>query len=218
MLLEVEHKMSTPFHPQGNSRVERMVKVVGNLISAFCETYKTWDKNLPLLTLAYRSTVHEVTGFTPNYIMTGREVSLPLDIMFGSLTDQEKVTAPEYVQRLQSRLKTCFQEVREHLRKFGERQKRYYNLSTHGTAYQPGDMVYLRETTRKKQVSPKLMPKWKGPYLIIGRFGTVYEVMTTFKVSKLYHFDLLKPCHGNMPPWIKRAKRRFLSEMDKTQA
>ena len=150
--------------------------------------------------------------------MTGREGSLPLDIMFGSLTDQGKVTAPEYVQRLQSRLKTCFQEVREHLKKFGERQKRYYNLSTHGTAYQPGDMVYLRETTRKKQVSPKLMPKWKGPYLIIGRFGTVYEVMTTFKVSKLYHFDLLKPCHGNMPPWIKRAKRRFLSEMDKTQA
>ena len=54
LLLDVSHKMSTPFHPQGNSRVECMVKVVGNLISAFCQTYTQWDKNLPLLTLAYR--------------------------------------------------------------------------------------------------------------------------------------------------------------------
>ena len=91
-LLEVQHKMSTPFHPQGNSRVERMVKVVGNLISAFCQTYKNWDKNLPILTLAYRSTVHEVTGFTPNYVMTGREIALPLDIMLRTLNQDDKTT------------------------------------------------------------------------------------------------------------------------------
>lgn len=210
-LLEVDHKMSTPFHPQGNSRVERMVKVVGNLISAFCQTYKTWDKNLALLTLAYRSTVHEVTGFTPNFIMLGREVALPLDIMFGMLDKQARTTAPEYVQRLQTRLDKCFEEVRQHLKSFGERQKRYYNLSAHGNKFVSGDLVYLREKTRKKQVSPKLMPKWRGPYMVVKRFGTVYEIMTAFGVSKLYHFDLLKPCHAEPPPWIKRAQRKFVT-------
>ena len=45
----------------------------------FCQTYQEWDRNLSLLTLAYRSMV--VMGFTPNFIMTGREVALPLDIM-----------------------------------------------------------------------------------------------------------------------------------------
>ena len=34
-LLDMERKMSTPFHLQGNSRVERMVKVVRNLIVSF---------------------------------------------------------------------------------------------------------------------------------------------------------------------------------------
>ena len=57
-LLDAEHKISNPFHPQGNSRVERMVKVVGNLIAVFCQTYKDWDKNLPLLTLVYTSRVY----------------------------------------------------------------------------------------------------------------------------------------------------------------
>jgi hypothetical protein len=210
-LLDVEHRMSTPFHPQGNSRVERMVKVVGNLISSFCQTYRTWDKNLPLLTLAYRSTVHEVTGYTPNFVMTGREMSLPLDIMMGVLQDEEKPSVPEYVEKLKNRMETCFEDVRNSLKRFGERQKRYYNLSIYGKEFQPGDMVYLREKTRKKQVSPKLQPKWKGPYVVIKRFGTVYEIMTAYKVTKLYHFDLLKPCQGlETPAWIKRARRRFI--------
>ena len=80
-LLDMEHKMSTAFHPQGKSSVERTEKVIGNLMAIFCPTYREWDRNLPLLSLAYRSTVHEVRGFTPNFILTGREVALPLDIM-----------------------------------------------------------------------------------------------------------------------------------------
>jgi transposase InsO family protein len=212
VLLDVDHKMSTPFHPQGNSRVERMVKVVGNLIALFCQTYKTWDKNLPLLTLAYRSTVHEVTGFTPNFVMTGREISLPLDVMMGSLQPDDRTTAPEYVDRLKTRLDTCFTEVRHHLKEFGERQRRYYNLSTHGEQYKTGDLVYLREKTRKVGVSPKLMPKWKGPFVILKRFGTVYEVMMSLQASKLYHFDLLKPCHATeVSSWVKKARRRALA-------
>ena len=208
--LDVEHRMSTPFHPQGNSRVERMVKVVGNLISTFCQTYREWDKNLALLTLAYRSTVHDVTGFTPNFVMTGREVSLPLDVMLGALPEK-KQGVHDYVQALHERMETCFQDVRENLKKFGEKQKKYYNLSTFGDEYKPGDMVYLREKTRKKQVSPKLQPKWKGPYMIVKRFGTVYEVMTAFKNTKLYHFDLLKPCHAQeIPSWINKARKRFV--------
>ena len=76
-ILDKDHKMSIPFHPQGNSRVHRMVKVVGNLIAFFCQTNREWDKSLLLLTLACWSTVHEVTGFTPSYVMTGREIAWP---------------------------------------------------------------------------------------------------------------------------------------------
>ena len=209
-LLETDHKMSTPFHPQGNSRVERMVKVVGNLISSFCHDYKEWDVNLPLLTLAYRSTVHEVTGFTPNYIMTGREVLLPLDIMVGVDEDDPKPNVPEYVERLKGRLHECFTEVRGHMKKQAERQKRYYNLQIHGSQHQRGDLVYLKETTKKKGVSPKLAPKWKGPFVVVARFGTIYEVLITPTTSKLYHFDLLKPCYSDDPPkWTKRAIKRL---------
>jgi len=211
-LLEVEHRMSTPFHPQGNSKCERMVKVVGNLISSYCHDYKEWDANLPLLTLAYRSTVHEVTGFTPSYIMMGREVLMPLDIMIG-VEDQGRKHLPVYVEELKGRLHQCFAEVRHQLKKSAERQKRYYNLRSHGDQHDRGDLVYLKETTRKKGVSPKLAPKWRGPYIVVARFGTVYEVMVSPTTSKIYHFDLLKRCYNDCPPpWIRRALRKLQTQ------
>jgi len=187
-----------------------MVKVVGNLIAAFCQDYKQWDRHLPLLTLAYRCTIHEVTGFTPNFVMIGREVVLPLDVMMGVIPEEEKRGVPQYVQEVQRRLTTCFTEVRNHLKAYGERQRKYYNLSTNEKSFKPGDLVYLREKTRKIQVSPKLMPKWRGPYMVVKAFGTVFEILTGPKVSKLYHHDLLKACHlEQIPPWIKRARRRL---------
>ena len=74
-LLDIEHKMSIAFHPQGNSKVERKVKVVGNLIAIFCGTSREWDRNLPFLTPALRSTVHKVTGFTPNFVRLGDSIT-----------------------------------------------------------------------------------------------------------------------------------------------
>ena len=41
---------------------------------------KDWDKHLPLLIAAYRSTPHSLTRFTPNMLMLGREVHQPVDI------------------------------------------------------------------------------------------------------------------------------------------
>ena len=78
----------------------------------------------------------------------------------------------------------------------------------HGEQFKPGDLVYLREKTRWKQVCPKLVPKWRGPYMVIKRFGTVYKILTAMKVSKLFHFDLLKPCHvTDIPPESKGPER-----------
>ena len=209
-LLQVTHKTSTAFHPQGNSRVERMVKVVGNLLAAFCDSQKTWDENLPLLTMAYRSTIHEVTGYSPNYVMLGREISLPLDIMLGIAAPEERAPVHDYVQTLKERLKTCFEQVREQLKAYGERQKKYYNLSTRGELFKVGSVVYMLEKTRKIGVSPKLSPKWKGPYLVLKKFGTVFEIQITKKKSKLVHFDLLKECHSlEAPGWLIKAQRQL---------
>jgi hypothetical protein len=209
-MLDMQHKVSTPFHPQGNSRVERMVKVVSNLVNCFCRSQSNWDDRLPLLSLAYRSTIHEVTGYSPNYLMLGREVYLPLDVMIQSIPESQRVTAPQYVTELKERLQVAFKCVRDNLKREGLRQRKYYNLKTQGDEFKPGQLVYLKETTRKIGVSPKLSPYWLGPYMVVKKFGTVYEIQKSAKTSKLYHFDLLKPCFSEqVPSWIKREQQKL---------
>ena len=109
-------------------------------------------------------TVHEVTIFTPSFVMTGWEVNLPLDVMLAIASPDDKVC-----KQTSDRLQTYFLEVPKSLQRFREQQSRYYNLSSHGEQHRPGDMVYLREKTRKKQMSSKLMPKWKGSYMALGQ-------------------------------------------------
>jgi len=47
--------------------------------------HRDWDEKLPSVAFAYRTSVHESTGFTPFYLMYGREASLPADLVYGSV-------------------------------------------------------------------------------------------------------------------------------------
>ena len=62
--------------------VERFNRTLEATLSKFVSlNQKDWDQQLPLLMMAYRSSVHESTGFTPNEMMLGRAVLLPLDLV-----------------------------------------------------------------------------------------------------------------------------------------
>ena len=43
---------------------------------------ENWALNLGLVLIAYRSAVQSSTGFTPHFMLFGREMRLPLDIMY----------------------------------------------------------------------------------------------------------------------------------------
>jgi hypothetical protein len=66
--------------------IERFNHTLVTLIAAYVdEEQRLWDINLPLLTSAYRSCLHEATGFSPNKLMLGRETIAPMDLMFGPI-------------------------------------------------------------------------------------------------------------------------------------
>ena len=43
----------------------------------------TWDDELPMLMMAYRSSIQESTKFTPSQLMFGNEIQLPIDVSYG---------------------------------------------------------------------------------------------------------------------------------------
>jgi hypothetical protein len=51
------------------------------LAKAAVDDPNEWDKMLPYVLAAYRSTPHATTGKTPNRLMSDREVATPLTLL-----------------------------------------------------------------------------------------------------------------------------------------
>ena len=82
------------------------------MLTTYCEHYqKTWDTYFPQVMMAYRASVHSSVGKTPNLMMLGRNVTLPLEAVVGKPphpTDDHDVEPDEHIKRLQKTLiKRC---------------------------------------------------------------------------------------------------------------
>jgi hypothetical protein len=81
-ILQIDKTRTTTRRPQSDGMVERNIKTIKAMLMAFVnKSQRNWDRYLPLLVIAYRSSVHESTGMSLCAMMLGREITLPVDIM-----------------------------------------------------------------------------------------------------------------------------------------
>ena len=63
--------------------IEQFNRTLLNMISAAISNEdKSWDLQLPTIMLAYRTSVQEMMGVSPYFLMFGRDPCLPVDIEF----------------------------------------------------------------------------------------------------------------------------------------
>ena len=157
-LLGITRTRTSAYHPSGNGLVERFNQTLGRMILSFIDLNKAdWDLYIPLLTAAYRSTVHPATGFSPNFLMLGREVNLPVHVVFPTPRVQESASVTEYVKVLQERLETCFDFARRSLRQSASRQQRLHDTRVGQRPFGVGTVVYRRNAMRTALETP-----WTG--------------------------------------------------------
>ena len=77
-LLGTVKTKTTPYHPRSNGLVERFNRTLLAMLAMFVSReHDNWDDLLPFMMLAYNTTVHTSTGFTPHRLVFGEECSLP---------------------------------------------------------------------------------------------------------------------------------------------
>ena len=201
-LLEIRKTRTSPGNPRGNGQTERFNKTLVRMIKAYLKgQQREWDRNLGCLAAAYRASVHESTGMTPNLLMLGREVRLPAEVMFGSctLSDREPVASyGEYVELLCSRMQHAHDVARQHLQVAASRQKYTYDAKLMFHQYQVGDLVWYFSEAGQLRLAPKLRSPYEGPFLVVGKLNDLdYIVQFNSKGTKrVIHHNRLKPYLG----------------------
>ena len=116
-LIGGSHKTRTsPYHPESDGMVERFNRTLLMMLAMVAgKNRDDWDVLLPAVMMAYRSSVHESTGYSPYRLMFGEECTLPMDI--GLPTDpsqpQEELTSP-YAIWVRDALEEAYEQVRLH--------------------------------------------------------------------------------------------------------
>ena len=200
-ILDIRKTRTTPYHPASDGLVERFNQTLEGILSHLVTEANDWDDHLQAALMAYRSSVNRTTGYTPHYLLFGREMTVPADIMFGLPPQQEEQKHPQYVMDLRERLETTYDLVRRRLATASKRQKDIYDRHALLRQFAPDDLVYLLTPVVPPGRSRKFAHFWRGPYLVLEKLSDViYRIRDTeapFR-PQVVHINRLKPCHRRL--------------------
>jgi len=206
--LGIDKLRSTSYRPETNGQLERFHRTLNSLIGKVVSDHQhDWEDFVSPALAAYRATIHEATGFTPNFLVFGREVNLPLDLAYGvdPAESQAADSFEHFVSRQQDRLREAYALARDALGRAVSRNKRNYDLRARPEEFTVGTWVWLYSPRRYTGRCPKWQKLYSGPYLVVQRLGPVNLILQRSARAKRFitHVDKLKRCLSPTPTsWL----------------
>ena len=192
--LQVKHLLSTAYHPQTDGQTESLNQTLEIALRAYVnEDLSNWSVLLPGFTLAYNSTPHSSTGFSPSFLLRGFHPRTPSDFYLNPTTSHsvnhtvlknkplipfnQEFLDPEALEFTEDFLfyRTCAKEA---LKLAQDYQKKFYNEHHRDSEFQEGDMVLINLHSLHllrsfKGRGQKLLPRFDGPYEVTEKVSKV---------------------------------------------
>ena len=195
--------MATTHHPQTNGLTERANRTLLQMIRRVCgDLGHLWVKWLPLLELAYNSSVHSITRLSPFFANYGYEPRLPASFLCpppattSAASHDGTVTA--FCRQLQAGAQLVWDQVRRTSEAAGAQAERRENAKRRPPTYHPGEEVLCYQfhldrgnggNTRKQQL------RFAGPFLVktVNPHGWVELEGTPPQAPTRYNIEYIRP-------------------------
>ena len=220
-LCGMRQSRTTPYHPQGNGHVERFNRtLLGMLRTLPADAKADWKSHLNKLVHAYNCTQNDSTGYSPFFLLFGRQPRLAIDVIFQeAYGDQQLKTKShaEYVRRWTTEMRRTYEIACKKAGNAGLKGKQQYDRIARSVALTPGDRVLVKNF--KERGGPgKLRSYWEDTvHIVVGRMNShspVYEIQSEDGKGPIrrLHRNLLLQCNDLLSTMnakkISETKRR----------
>ena len=165
----VQKSRTTPYHPMGNGQCERFNRTLLSMLGTTSAASKAnWKTVVAPLVHAYNCTASEATGYSPYYLMFGRQPRLPVDLLLGIRDEeqQQQLEYTTYVAALRERLAKAYKVASSTSSRLQRRHKSRYDHRSRGIPVAVGDRVLIKLTGFKGP--HKLENQWSKDIYIVA--------------------------------------------------
>jgi hypothetical protein len=197
-----KQRLSTAYHPQSDGQTERMNRMLEDYLRHFVgPTQDDWDTKLALAEFAINDTFNASTGMTPFYMVYGKHPRSPATLVGTRVSRApEAATFTERMQQIVKQARENIDAAQQRMRVQADEHRRECTIKL-------GDMVLLSTKNLKLKMvgTPKLMPKWVGPFKVtelVGQAAVRLDMPEPWRVHKVFHVSLVRPytARGKVQP------------------
>ena len=115
-IMNIHKSHTTPYHPQGDGLIEQFNRTLLDMLATTSHKYPlNWEEHIRKVCMAYNTSVQATTGYSPFYLMFGRNARLAVDIMFPTDKPAADPSYGGYVKAMRETMEKAFHIVCEHL-------------------------------------------------------------------------------------------------------
>ena len=198
-MLNIDHKMGSPEHPESQGQVERQNQLV-NQVRCLCDNDpERWPGTLSKVQLSHNASVNDGSGFTPSKMILGKTIQLPDDLVCKEKPESALTSIKDRVEQDEEDRLVCINKAKENIT--NSRNKRNESLmeKINGEPYKVGDHVrYKLNDDVRGKMGGKIAPRYSEAYKVIEVFPNqfTYTIEPVSETSrgrpKQRHFNELK--------------------------
>lgn len=187
----VKHVLVAVGTPRANGQVERSNRVLTPMIAKLSESAEKWDRVIYQTEFAINNTICRSTGSTPSRLLFGID-------QLGSVNDSLLLILSEQACDVRD-LATLRESASQEIVKSQEASKKSYD-QTHkpATIYRVGDYVMITNVDTTPGANKKLIPKYKGPYVVhkvLGHDRYIVQDIPGFQITQIPYEGVISADH-----------------------